>query len=106
MTKAEYWAQKFKELPYDCNDEIDEVMSWESEDGKWKWEEFTTIYEKIVDQSRWTTFKEAVIKLDDDSYLCLNWGEGSTEYQETYKEYTVEVVEPYEKTIIDYRPVK
>lgn len=60
---------------------------------------------EYTSQNRWTTWKTAVWKFDDGSYVQLHWEEGSTEYQETYPNLIITEVEPYEKTIIDFRAV-
>jgi hypothetical protein len=60
----------------------------------------------IVDQTRWSTYKSAVWKFDDGSYVEITWEEGSTEYQDAEPSIAIDEVEPYEETVIKYRAVK
>lgn len=61
---------------------------------------------EIADQARWSTYKSAVWKFDDESYAEITWEEGSTEYQDPDPNVAIEEVEPYEETVIKYKAVK
>lgn len=66
------------------------------------------IKEEILGQSRWFTSFRWIVKDEENRYWSIERNEGSTEYQEDEEfnlNYICEV-EPYEKTIIEYRPVK
>jgi len=61
-------------------------------------EEYETIVEEsIVDQSRWSTFYEAVfLKKSDKTFWRGSWETGSTEYPETDLNFTMTQVYPKE----------
>jgi hypothetical protein len=61
---------------------------------------------ELTSQNRWTTWQTAVWKFEDGSYVQIHWEKGSTEYQDCYPNISIVEVEPYEKTIIDYRAIK
>lgn len=85
------------------NGEIDSKELWEN--VRWCTEQ---IREQILDQSRWFTFFRWIVKDEENKYWSIERGMGSTEYQDN-EEFNYDCiceVEPYEKTIIDYRPIK
>lgn len=67
----------------------------------------STIREQITGQSRWQTFTEYVVKDEEDRYWMFDTIDGSTECQENepFDTTTLVEVEPYEKTVIDYRKI-
>jgi hypothetical protein len=60
----------------------------------------------LYSQNRWSTYKRAVWKFEDESYVEIIWEDGSTEYQDPPANIKMVEVEPFEKTIIDYRAVR
>lgn len=57
--------------------------------------------ERIVDTDRWHTYYDVVIT-DGRNHYLIEWGRGSTEYQEWDGDITCRSVTPVEKTVIDY----
>lgn len=85
-----------------------EIKEWE----EWENYEFgmeTVVGETPVDQSRWKTSWEKVVRdQETGKYYLLMWESGSTEYQDMNFEdehHEVIEVEPYEETVIKYRAV-
>lgn len=71
-------------------------------------ENYEVVRNKIVDQRRWTTTHEVIIKdKNSGKYYQAEYSVGSTEYQDGCNSYPKEwdEVEPYEKTVTEYRPV-
>ena len=63
---------------YMSDDEALEIIWGDSEEYD------TVVEESIIDQSRWSTFHEAVfLKKSDRTFWKGTWETGSTEYQET-----------------------
>ena len=63
------------------------------------------VYSEIVDQSRWMTYYQVVVKRGDE-YAQYYWGKGSTEMQENESvqeslDSLIDVV-PQQKTVIVY----
>lgn len=69
------------------------------------------VYDKIIDQTRWSVVHEAVFKSEGSFYLT-NYNVGATESQdESAYEYDDDgvkctLVEPIEVKIIEYKPVE
>jgi len=84
------------------------ILNWDDDDDDDadNYEEVTKA--KIFDQSRWSTFYSRVYKNKiDGTFWEIIWSRGSTEQQDNGPEdIGVNQVEPYEKTIIEYRRVK
>lgn len=99
MNKAQEFVAWF-----DANGD-EETDIWDLENDQLH-ETKSVIDREITDQGRWETFRRSVYKFDDESYVEVTWAEGSTEYQDTYPNITVEEVEPFEETVISYRAVK
>lgn len=95
MTKVAEELEKYKNGEISI-EELYEEIRWCTEEIK----------EKIVDQSRWFTFYEYIVKDDENRYWSFGRAMGSTEYQEhdEFNPSTIQEVEPYEKVIIDYKP--
>lgn len=74
-------------------------------------EDFEIQQTKITGQSRWKTHKKIVLKrLSDGKFFWVSFSSGSTEQQESelfegMTTVSFTEVEPYERTIIDFRPV-
>lgn len=71
-------------------------------------ENYEVIRDKIIDQRRWVTIHEVVVKnKTTERYYRGEYSVGSTEYQDGCNEYPKEwdEVEPYETVIIEYRLV-
>lgn len=98
MNKAQELIAWFKE------NGTEETSTWDLEEIA---KEFTQVDYDIIDQGRWETFYESIWKLKDDSYVQIEWQEGSTEYQDsTPPTISLTEVEPYEEIVIKYRAVK
>ena len=83
------------------------ILNWDDDDDDDadNYEEVTKA--KIFDQSRWSTFYSRVYKNKiDGTFWEIIWSRGSTEQQDNGPEdIGVDQVEPYEKTIIEYKRV-
>lgn len=78
-------------------DEFEEKLRWSTEE----------IQETVVDQYRWTTCYKYIVQDEENRYWQFYMQKGSTECQEDAPfDGDVKEVEPYEKTIIDYRPIE
>lgn len=68
----------------------------------------TEIKEELAEQGRWMTLYSWVVKDEEDRYWSFCREMGSTECQdcEDFDPYTIREVEPYERIIVDYRPIK
>jgi len=68
------------------------------------------VFDEIVDTTRWSVVHERIVRYDGKLYSAP-YSEGATESQdESPYEYDADMieceeVEPYEKTVIAYRPV-
>lgn len=82
------------------------ILNWDDDDFVDDYEVITP--ETIEGTSRWNTFYSRVYKhKTEETFWKISWSRGSTEYQDNgYEDITVCQVEPHEKTIIEYRPVK
>jgi len=91
MTKRTFTKEFLQEVQYGCKGEI--------------------VAEEITDISRWSIYYSLVFKYEGKFYET-DYSVGATEIQDEspwqYAPDEIEVteVEPYEKTVIDYRPVK
>lgn len=86
---------------------FDDLVEWEKEDRlSWLWSdgEYEIVRNEITGQGRWSTYHEAIIKRDDE-YVAAHYSQGSTEMQEDDEPAEFTRVEPFEKTVIDYRPI-
>ena len=70
-------------------------------DFVWSSDNVEEISDEIVDQDRWATYHEMIIKYGD-RYYKINYDRGSTEYQESSGEYTITEVKPVEVTVTKY----
>ena len=78
-------------------DELFEKLLWDG--GRFK----GVRDETIVDQGRWHTYCEAIVKdTENDTFLELNYKRGSTEHQECELELRVYEVVPEEYTAVRY----
>jgi len=79
------------------------ILKWE--DDVDNYEEVTE--EKIFDKTRWSTFYSQVYKhKHNGTFWEITWSRGSTEQLDNGPEdIGVDQVEPYEKTIIEYKRV-
>ena len=70
-------------------------------------DEFETVKDsEIVDSSRWSYLKEAVVKeVSTGKFFLAEWEEGVTEYQEVDGTVYLTEVHPYEKTVTCYATV-
>lgn len=100
MNKAQELIKWFKENGNDETDLWDIDIEWFHPD------DYLSDTFEYTSQNRWTTWKTAVWKFEDESYVEIHWEEGSTEYQDTYPHMSIVEVEPYEKTVIKYRKVR
>ena len=98
-------------------DYFNENVSEYSCSPKWDFEEYATDYldkevnvelikNDIIEQTRWAVVRIAILKVDD-KYVSIYYRAPATESQEgqaTFMEATQ--VEPYEKTVTEYKPVE
>lgn len=78
-------------------DEFEEKLRWSTKE----------IQETVVDQRRWTTLYKYIVQDEENRYWQFYMEKGNTEYQENEPfDGDVKEVEPYEKTIIDYKPIE
>ena len=78
-------------------DEFEEKLRWSTKE----------IQETVVDQHRWTTLYKYIVQDEENRYWQFYMQKGNTEYQENEPfDGDVKEVEPYEKTIIDYKPIE
>lgn len=78
-------------------DEFEEKLRWSTKE----------IQETMVDQHRWTTVYKYIVQDDENRYWQFYLQKGNTECQENEPfDGNVIEVEPYKKTIIDYRPIE
>lgn len=74
-------------------------------------ERFETVHIEHGENRRWSRTNAVTVKLPDGTYVQFKYEEGLTETQEDYgpgEYYPIELVdvEPVEKTIITYEPIK
>ena len=78
-------------------DEFEEKLRWSTKE----------IQETVVDKYRWTTLYKYIVQDEENRYWQFYMQKGNTEYQENEPfDGDVKEVEPYEKTIIDYKPIE
>lgn len=107
MSKAEYWTEKFNSAAYDEENDYEEFMTWQDEAAEWTSESYDELENVIVNHGKWDVTRKVTIKFDDDSHMRLFYNEPATEEQlEQSYNYNAQVVEPYEVTVIKYRPVE
>jgi len=76
-------------------------------------EEGEVILDEVTGTGRWDTYHRFIFRPEGEEKLYeTNYSKGSTELQDSQRpwEYKDEVecveVEPYERTVVDYRPVE
>ncbi len=99
MNKAQELIKWFKENGEEETDLWDIELDWFDPDG------YLSDTFEYTSQNRWTTWVTAVWKFEDHSYVQIHWETPSTEYQDCYPNLSIVEVEPFEKTIIDYKAV-
>lgn len=89
-----YTAEEFNHL--------DEDDIWED----FIWNDKILVKENIIDQSRWSTFFERIVK-HNDKFFAIIFSRGSTECQEGSESIDdIYEVVPVEKTVTVYEKVK
>lgn len=96
MVKLADKIQEFKSN-YISDEELYEYARWYT----------NIIKEELIEQSRWNSLYEFVVEDEDKRLWQFSRYLGSTECQENedFNGIIIEV-EPYEKVIIDYKPIK
>lgn len=84
-----YWLVEDNDYIYDNKIDIEEV------------------YSEVVDQGRWSVAKNVVFKIGGKYYISVVWNDPATEMQEGQPtECMIYEVEPFEKTVVEYRIVE
>lgn len=96
-----------KNAPLVTQDELEEIQDLWSKDEVSVPSGFVLVQDKMIDQRRWVTVHNRVVKTPDGRYLAYNYDTPSTEMQEG-SESTVEPedlyeVEPHEVVTIVYK---
>lgn len=84
-----YWLIEENDYIYDNKIEVEEV------------------YSDVIDQGRWSITKDAVFRIGGEYFISVVWDDPATEMQEG-QDTNCEIyeVEPFEKTIIEYKVIK
>jgi hypothetical protein len=67
-------------------------------------EDAELVKDEVVGTTRWAYQNEAILKRGDE-YVAMEYDSPATEYQDDDYDYSFYAVEPYERTITDYRPI-